>query len=161
LPCHPRSFHDGVETGHHGTTAASTATGCAGISPVRNRAWPQVRADHGARWYHRVGVSGRRTGAAIGLTVCARGRNTHAARFTIEVVLASSPVRGPGPVCAALCIGHPGDRGRTFRVPDLGRPQFGTQGGVMTDQSAPGELIWQDGVITTCQSGAPPALSQI
>src|SRR5262249_34940608 len=96
-----------------------------------------------------------------GPTVCARGRNTHAARFTIEAVLASPPIRGPGPMCAALCIGHPGDRGRTFRVPDPGRPQFGTQGGVMTDQSAPGELIWQDGVTTTCQSGAPPALSQI
>ena len=70
LPCHPRSFHDGVETDHHGTTT-STAASCAGIPPVRNRAWPQARTDHGARWYHRVGVSGRRTGAAIGPTACA------------------------------------------------------------------------------------------
>ena len=31
----------------------------------------------------------------------------------------------------------------------------------MTDQSAPGELIRLDGVTKTCQSGAPPTLSQI
>ena len=31
----------------------------------------------------------------------------------------------------------------------------------MTDQSAPGGLIRLDGVTKACQSGAPPALSQI
>ena len=32
LPCHPRSFHDGVETDHHGTTTTSTAASSAGDS---------------------------------------------------------------------------------------------------------------------------------
>src|SRR5215472_4691995 len=92
-----------------GQPRRAPAASCAGIPPVRNGACPQARTDHGARWDHRVGVSGRRTGAAIGPTVCARGRNTLAARFTIEVVLAHPRFGALGqcarpPVLAILAI---------------------------------------------------------
>jgi hypothetical protein len=97
---------------------------------VRNRAWPQARTDHGARWDHRVGAPGRRTGAAVGPTVCARGRNTYAARFTIEVALASPPIRGPGQ-CA---------RPSAFAIVAIaaGPPGFPSPGG---RSSVPGEAL--------------------
>src|SRR5271166_5444291 len=78
-----RTDHSTLGLAKEPKTTRSSGTSCAGIPPVRYRAWLQARGDHGTRRYGRVGAPCGRTEVAMASTVCPQAGPAHPAGFTI------------------------------------------------------------------------------